>query len=166
MSDRRSAEARACAAVERLLGMSPAAGSTFEVLPDRQWVNNWGAVYGGYVAGVLVHALDRATPEGQQLSIAHVNFVSALRTLPARTTVEAVRRGRTASCLLARLEQDGRPAAIATGWTTAAIPGGPSRFDLPAPPARAPLEHPPRRAPCSSPASRSASPSCSSRSAR
>jgi len=147
MRERERPTPHAVAALERVLGVSAIADGSLDVAPDSQWRNQWGAIFGGYVAGVLVHALERAAPDGQQLSIAHVCFVNALRAEPARASVETVRRGRTASCLEARLHQDGRVSALATGWTSGEPPGQPARYDRAPPPAGAPEEHAARSSP-------------------
>lgn len=151
MTDATRRASGAVAALEGVLGVTSTGDGPLTVLPDAQWRNQWGAVYGGYVAGVLVHALERAAPEGQRLAIAHVCFVNALRTEPAQVAIEPVRRGRTASCLLARLIQDRQPAAVATGWTSTEPPDQPSRYDLARPPAGEPDEHRPRPRPAVEP---------------
>jgi acyl-CoA thioesterase-2 len=122
--------------IDELLGID---GS--RVVPGDGWGNQWGATFGGYVAGVLLHALERAAPEGQVLSAAHVSFVQPLRTHEARLDIELHRGGRTATSLGARLEQDGQPVALATGWATAAVEQS-GRTDTAPPDAGPPGDYP------------------------
>jgi acyl-CoA thioesterase len=103
--------------IEELLGID---GDIVRQRAD--WHNTWGATFGGYVAGVLVHAIDRSTPTGQSLATVHVSFVEAMKHgPPARVEVEVHRRGRNASAFVARLEQAGAVVATASAWTTTEI---------------------------------------------
>jgi acyl-CoA thioesterase len=103
--------------IEELLGID---GDIVRQRAD--WHNTWGATFGGYVAGVLVHAIDRSAPTGQSLATAHVSFVEAMKHgPPARLVVEVHRRGRNASAFVARLEQAGAVVATASAWTTTEI---------------------------------------------
>jgi acyl-CoA thioesterase-2 len=115
------------------------------VVPGEGWGNQWGATFGGYVAGVALHALERAAPPEQVLSVAHVVFVQPLRTHEARLEVEIHRSGGSATSLGVRLQQDGAPAALATAWTSAEIAQG-GRVDVPRPEAGPPAEYEPRLA--------------------
>jgi len=99
------------------------------VRPAAGWGNQWGSTFGGYVAGVLLHALERALPDGQSLTTVHINFVQPLRTdVEGRMPVDVHRIGRTASSLGVRVEQDTGIAAIALGWSSVEI-DQPSRID-------------------------------------
>jgi acyl-CoA thioesterase-2 len=110
--------------VEELLGIE---GDV--VSPSAGWGNQWGSTFGGYVAAVLMHALERAVPEGQSLTTAQLGFVQPLRTEPTgRLTVDVIRNGRTATSLSGRVEQNGSTAAVALGWSSVEI-DQPSRVD-------------------------------------
>jgi acyl-CoA thioesterase len=124
--------------VEELLGVDGA-----RVVPEAGWGNQWGATFGGYVAGVVMHALEREAPAGQILTAAHVAFLQPLRTHEAVLAIETHRSGRTATSLGARLEQDGQPVAIANGWASA--DGEPARrIDVARVEAGPPGDHEPR----------------------
>jgi acyl-CoA thioesterase len=112
--------------IEELLGIE---GDV--VRPAAGWGNQWGSTFGGYVAGVLMHALERAMPAGQSLTTAQINFVQPLRTeAEGRLSVEAHRTGRTATSLSVRVDQESGAAAVALGWSSVAIEQ-PSRVDAP-----------------------------------
>jgi acyl-CoA thioesterase len=113
------------------------------VRPGEDWRNQWGATFGGYVAAVALHALERAAPPGQTLSVACVSFVKPLRMHEARLAIETYRSGKTASALGVRLEQDGEPAAVATGWTSTETDTG-TRVDAPRPAVGLPEAYEPR----------------------
>jgi acyl-CoA thioesterase-2 len=125
--------------IEEVLGIDGAV-----VRPGDGWGNQWGATFGGYVAGVVMHALERAAPDGQLLSVAGVSFVQPLRTHEARVAVDVVRGGRTATSLTARLEQDGATVAVATGWTSTDAKQ-PQRVDVVRPHVGPPEQYEPRR---------------------
>jgi acyl-CoA thioesterase len=101
------------------------------VRPAAGWGNQWGSTFGGYVAGVLMHALERALPDGQSLTTVQINFVQPLRTdAEGRLSVGVHRIGRTASSLGVRVEQGTGIAATALGWSSVEIDQG-SRIDAP-----------------------------------
>ena len=103
--------------IEELLGID----GDVVTQPD-DWHNTWGATFGGYVAGVLVHAIDRAAPASQSVATAHVSFVQAMKHgPPARLHIDVHRRGKNASAFTARLEQAGAVVATASAWATTEI---------------------------------------------
>jgi acyl-CoA thioesterase len=113
------------------------------VRPAAGWGNQWGSTFGGYVTGVLMHALERELPDGQSLTTAQINFVQPLRTeADARLSVDVHRIGRTASSLGVRVEQDSGLAATALGWSSVEIEQA-SRIDAPRYDVRPPDEYEP-----------------------
>ena len=115
------------------------------VRPAAGWGNQWGSTFGGYVAGVLMHALERELPAGQSLTTVHVNFVQPLRTdAEGRLSVDIHRIGRTASSLGVRVEQDTGIAATALGWSSAEVDQA-SRIDAPTHDVRPPETYEPSR---------------------
>jgi acyl-CoA thioesterase len=124
--------------IEEVLGIDGDA-----VVPGAGWGNQWGAIFGGYVAGVVMHALERAVPPQQSLSAVNVAFLRPLLTHAARLSAETHRRGRTATALGARLEQDGEPVAVATAWASA-DDEQPVRVDVVRPDVRPPHAYEPR----------------------
>jgi acyl-CoA thioesterase len=124
--------------IEELLGIDGDA-----LRPPPGWTNGWGATFGGYVAAVLLHALERAMPAGQAIATAQVSFVQPLRAEPdAHLAVAVHRSGRSATSASASLVQDGMTVAVATGWATALI-DQPARLDIAAPEAGPPAEYAP-----------------------
>ncbi len=114
--------------IEELLGID---GDV--VRPPEGWGNQWGTTYGGYVAALLLHAFERATPPEHSLSVSQVGFVRALRSeSEAPLSVEVHRSGRTATALTGRIEQDGATAAVGVAWASRLV-DQPSRFDVSAP---------------------------------
>jgi acyl-CoA thioesterase len=97
------------------------------------------------VAALALHALERAAPAGQTLSLAAVSFVQPLRVAEARLAVDVYRSGKTATALGVRLEQGGGPAAVATGWASAAADTG-ARVDVRRPTVGGPEAYEPRTA--------------------
>jgi acyl-CoA thioesterase len=125
--------------IEELLGID---GDV--VRPPAGWTNQWGSTFGGYVAGVLMHALEREAPEGQSLTTAQMGFVQPLREQPdAQLSVEVHRIGRSASSLSARVEQDGAVTSVALGWSSVVIEQ-PSRIDVTRHEAGLPEDYEPR----------------------
>jgi acyl-CoA thioesterase len=101
--------------VDRLLGID---GDELRVPPG--WDNAWGGLYGGYVAAVMVNAIERHTPLGQSFAGAHVTFARPMQaTAPARIEVENHHGGASAAAFSGRLRQDDETRAAMVGWTTA-----------------------------------------------
>jgi acyl-CoA thioesterase len=126
--------------IEELLGID---GDV--VRPPAGWSNGWGSTFGGYVAGVLMYALDREVPEGQSMTTAQLGFVEPLRMEPeGRLSVEVHRIGRSASSLSGRVEQDGATTSVALGWSSVAIEQ-PSRIDVTQYHVGPPTDYEPRR---------------------
>jgi acyl-CoA thioesterase len=125
--------------IEELLGIEADV-----VRPPAGWTNQWNSTFGGYVAGVLMHVLDREVPDGQHLTTAQLGFVQPLRTEPeGRLSIEVHRIGRSASSLSARVEQDGAVTSVALGWASVAIEQ-PSRIDVAQHHGGQPEDHPRR----------------------
>jgi len=125
--------------IEELLGVD---GNV--VRPPPGWTNQWGSTFGGYVAGVLMHALERDRPEGQSMTTAQMGFVQPLREQPdARLSVEVHRIGRSASSLSARVEQGDAITSVALGWSSVVIEQ-PSRIDVAQHEVGSPEEYEPR----------------------
>jgi acyl-CoA thioesterase len=121
--------------IEELLGID---GD--DVLPEAAWRNQWGAAFGGYVAAVLMNALEAKTPAAHSLSVAHIGFLQPLRAQsPARVSVDVHRSGNSATAMTARIKQAESVVAVATGWALADVEH-PAIIDAPAPPAPAPTE--------------------------
>jgi acyl-CoA thioesterase len=122
--------------IEELLGID---GDVVR-LPDG-WGNQWGTVYGGYMAAILLHAFEHRCPPGHALSVAQVAFVRALHArTEGRLSVEVHRSGRTATSLSGRVEQDGETAAVGMAWATTSVEQ-PARVDVPAPPVGPPEQY-------------------------
>jgi acyl-CoA thioesterase len=105
------------------------------------WGNQWGTTFGGYMAAVQLHALERAVPREHSLSVAQVAFVRPLhRESDARFAVEVHRSGRTATAVTGRIEQDGETAAVGMAWATAPV-DQPSRVEVSPPRVGPPEEY-------------------------
>jgi acyl-CoA thioesterase-2 len=92
------------------------------VSPSTLWTNNWGAAYGGYVAGLVIHALEAGTPVGQQLTVVQLSFLRKLAVdRPAQLRCSVLHAGSSATAMQGALEQDGQSVAVALGRSTVTI---------------------------------------------
>jgi acyl-CoA thioesterase len=84
---------------------------------DAEIADTWAVLrgpHGGYVAAIVTRALEAAVadPERQPRSLT-IHFLAPPEPGPVRIEVRVERSGRTLSTLSARMEQDGRPVALA-----------------------------------------------------
>jgi acyl-CoA thioesterase len=99
--------------------------------------------YGGYLAGFLVRALRDAVPEADRLPRSlTVHFLDAPVAGPVEVSAEVERSGGSATTVSLRMEQDGRPMALALAnagtwrdgdpeWADAGPPDVPGPDDCP-----------------------------------
>lgn len=119
--------------LDSLLGLEPTAEGV-ALAPPGEWRNQWGAIFGGYVAAAALRALELHAPEGQEPTAIHVDFLTRMRDAPASIGLDRGRTGESASHATATMRQDGAPISIATGWYTEPRPSRPGRFEMVAPP--------------------------------
>ena len=133
--------------------MSLAADTALERVGEDRWrgevSEGWWIVrgpFGGYLSAFLVRALIAAVddPERPPRSLT-VHFVDAPAAGPVDVAVKPERVGRSNTSLSLRLEQDGRPVALALAGCAAWREGEPEWADLPAPPAPGPEDCTPIR---------------------
>ena len=109
---------------------------------ERWWIQR--GPFGGYVSALLVRALTAAVDDpGRPPRSLTVHFIDAPQAGPVDVLVVAERVGRSTTALSLRLEQDGRPVALALAGCAAWREGEPEWADLRAPQAPAPDECPP-----------------------
>lgn len=144
-SDAEAAARRAPSRIlDSLLGLQPTADGV-ALAPPGEWRNQWGAIFGGYVAAAAFRALELHAPEGQEPTAVHVDFLTRMRDAPASIGLDRGRTGDSASHATATMRQDGAPVSIATGWYTEPRPSHPGRFEMAAPPAGDPEGYEPVR---------------------
>ncbi|WP_214405253.1 thioesterase family protein [Pseudonocardia lacus] len=108
---------------------------------DDGWVSLSGVPNGGHLMGLALLAACRAVPGVEPLT-ATAHFLRPGLIGPARLDVEVVKRGRTCSTAVVRLEQGGKE-RVRTLVTLGGPDGGPADFAPPAPPFPGPDECPP-----------------------
>jgi acyl-CoA thioesterase len=102
--------------------------------------------FGGYVSAFLVRAMVEAVDDpGRPPRSLTVHFIEAPDAGPVDVVVAKERVGRSTTALSLRLEQDGRPVALALAGCGAWREGEPEWADRRAPEARGPDECPPLR---------------------
>jgi acyl-coenzyme A thioesterase PaaI-like protein len=69
--------------------------------------------HGGYVMAILAHAMERVAE--RQLRSITCHFLRPPRVGPVRVTTAVERAGRSMSTISGRMEQDGKPVALALG---------------------------------------------------
>ena len=110
-------------------------------ISKRWWIQQ--GPYGGYVSAFLTRALmlavddDRRPP--RSLS---VHFLEPPAAGPVEIAASVERTGRSATAVSLRMEQDGRPVALALGAAGAWRDGEPEWMDVDPPDVRGPLESP------------------------
>jgi acyl-CoA thioesterase len=102
--------------------------------------------FGGYLSAFLVRAMQAELddPRRPPRSLT-VHFVDAPQAGPIEVAVDVVRAGRSSTALSLRMEQDGRPIAVALAGAATWREGEPEWADLRAPAAPAPEDCPPVR---------------------
>jgi acyl-CoA thioesterase len=115
--------------------------TTFAV-GEEWWIER--GPYGGHLTGLLVRELRDAVPEADRLPRSlTVHFLDAPAAGPVEVTATLERSGGSSSAVALRMEQDGRPMALALGsagtwrddtpaWSDAAPPDVPAPEDCPA----------------------------------
>jgi acyl-CoA thioesterase len=128
-----------------------AAETALEPLGDGRWrgtiSERWWILqgpYGGYVSAFLVRALQAAVgdPERMPRSLT-VHFVDAPAAGPVEVAARVERRGRSATTVTLRMEQDGRPMALALAAAGTWRDGEPEWCDATPPEAPPPEDCPP-----------------------
>ena len=99
--------------------------------------------FGGYLSAFLVRAMIAVLdgPERPPRSLT-VHFVDAPAAGPIEVAVDVERAGRSSSVLSLRMEQEGRPIALALAGAATWREGEPEWADLPAPAAPPPEDCP------------------------
>jgi acyl-CoA thioesterase len=128
-----------------------AADTALEPAGDGRWrgevSERWWVVrgpFGGYVSAFLVRAMIAAVGDpGRPPRSLSVHFVDAPQAGPVEIAVTTERDGRSTTALSLRLEQDGRPVALALAACAAWRDGEPEWSDLRAPDAPGPDDCPP-----------------------
>ena len=117
----------------------------FEATIDERW-NVLRGPHGGYVAAILLRALTATLDDGERAPRAlTVYYPAAPGPGPVTTSCRVERAGRSMTTLSARMEQDGRPVALATAafsarWPEAIGFNHSGRPDVPAPADIEPLD--------------------------
>jgi acyl-CoA thioesterase len=113
--------------------LEPAAAGCWRGTIGEEWWIERGP-YGGYISGFFVRALREAVPEAERLPRSlTVHFLDAPAAGPVDVSATVERSGGSASMVSLRMEQEGRPVALAIGAAGTWRDDGPAWCDASAP---------------------------------